>query len=187
MNLTYKILIAILLGIIPIISVQSQKYFSKKQKRLKEFHRNITVRFSDEIFVPFNFLIPFTIIPSFRFIIPILVFTILFSIFAHLLWRSKNNKKKITSHFFNSNSKKINTSGIIHFFYTIFQLTLIILFLTSTIISNIYHLQSAILLIFFITMIIFSKKINGSTQASDVFAGILGILALITRYTILFF
>ena len=183
MEFIYKSIIAILLALIPLASVGLQKYFSKKQNLLKEFHRHFTIRLSDELFMFFNLLLPFTLVSIHPLFTP-LAFSIIFSIIAHRFWGKANIKAKKSYHLFLKNSSKLSNAGYVHLFYTMFQLTLIILFLISPITSNLDYIQSFILFVFFMSIMLFSKHINSKTLKSDIAAGVIGISALIIRYLV---
>ena len=180
-----KIIIALLLTILPILSFSLQYYFSKKDNCLKALRNHGAVFYSDWLFVIFNLLFIYSVsLPTFSKFILVFVFSILANIVMHAYW-SKMPIEKEGSHMYHIKTRKLLRAGIVHFCFSIIQLALIILFLLSPIKNSLYFYESIVLGLFFLSFIPSSLKIHhGKLLITDLIACILGILTILVKILI---
>ena len=180
-----KLLIAVILAILPIISFFLQYNFSKKENCLKAIKKHVTVFYSDWIFVIFNILFVYSVsFTSIGGLILILIFSAIANIAMHIYW-SRLPIEEDGSHMYNSKTRKLLNAGKVHFLFSTIETALILTFLFSPTINKFYLYESAILGLYFLSYIPSSLKIhNGRLLISDLITCILGILAILIKLLI---
>ncbi len=179
-----KLLIALILVILPILSFTLQYYFSKKAGTLKALRKHGMVFYSDWIFLIFNPLLFYAIpIPSLQNLILFSLFSILVNIWLHFnLWLNVHIKEKKKAHMYDLINKKLSNAGIVHFLFSVVQLTLMLIFLFSPITNSLYFYEAAILCLFFLSIIPSSLRIHdGKLLKSDLFGSIFGVFCILIK------
>ena len=178
-----KIIIGLILAVIPIFSWCIQYYLSSKSGNLELFKNHIATYYLDWIFVIFNLFFAFSFIFSKNIFIYALIFSFIGNILIHIFWFRLHLKEKRPIYMFELKNKKILPAGIWHFFFSFFQLSLVLMFLFSSEDNAASYACLASLVAFFLLTIPSSRKIHGKVSMTDIPFLIMGsIIILIKLY-----
>lgn len=176
------LIIAILLACLQLVHALLEHYDSKKNKRIHLLKRHVTDYYLDWIFVPFNFLLLYSVSFNINILLIVSALAFLGNLIVHYYWFRIHTRLEASSYMFDSKKNKIHFSGYVHFLFSIIETILIIMFFFSSIISSLVYIEAILLLIYFSFLVIQSKKVNnGRFEYSDLVVCIVGIAALIVK------
>lgn len=178
----YKFLFSLILFLLPFISFYFQRFYSVKNKRLKEFNNHFMVKYIDFSFIPFNVVILYSIIPSFKQLGLVLVISSIFNYFMHRIWAKSNSIGKDNSHFFDKNEDYLNGAGLVHLAFSVIEVSLILLYLISSV-DNLFTLLSGVFLLFFAVGILVGSYFihNKKMDLIDILGSLILIILVILR------
>ncbi|MBW3020965.1 hypothetical protein KY334_06730 [Candidatus Woesearchaeota archaeon] len=153
------LLLGIIFALIPVFSYSLQKYLSKKENKFELFQKYLVFRYLDFLFIPFNFIILYVISFTLKSLLLAIVFGLMINLVFHLFW-GYFNVKKYESNFYNENSVLLNLSGEVHYLFSSFETTLMLLFLSNPIIGLTSYYLFMILLLFSFGEIYLSYLMN---------------------------
>jgi hypothetical protein len=176
------ILIGIILALLPVLNFFLTYWFSSKQGKLKFFKKHLTGFYNDWLFVPFNFLIVFTIAFSLKWSIALFLISLLLNLLIHKYYAKVIMKENNGSHFYDVALKKWTYSGFAHLVFSTIQTALILMFLAFSVKSYLTYIEGAVLIVFLSCMLVASKKThNGKFLDSDLVSVIIGIVLTLAK------
>jgi len=177
-----KIYIGLILALIPVLSWSLQYYLAQKQGILKLFKGHPSVYYLDFIFILFNFSFVFCFVFNKIIFFSSILGAIIGTIFIHLLWIKVHLNKKLPFYMFDIKTRRFTYAGIWHFFYCIFELTLVFLFLLSSLSNLFAYICLFLIFIFFIGTIPSSKYIHGKVSMTDIPFFIIGLVIILIKF-----
>ncbi|MGV8168723.1 MAG: hypothetical protein ACP5N3_01575 [Candidatus Nanoarchaeia archaeon] len=125
---------------------------SLRGKRLWFLKRNYAFLYIDWVFVPFNFLIAYSVVFSWKIFVISLIVTAVPTIILHNRWNKLNNVPKEIKYFVSENG--VSLEGKIHFVFMTLQAAIVLTVIFSRATSNYYLLMMLCLLIYFISYLL---------------------------------
>ena len=180
-----RLLIAIILGLLPLLSFILQHYFSKKEGRLREFKNHFQCYYLDWLFIPFGIIWIYIVNISFNTFLILLGISIILNSITHIYWKFAVIRNNESCHMFGKKIGKIGLSGIVHFFFSTIISALFLGFLFFSVKSSLTYLAGIIIVLFFLGGFISSKKIHGKIILSDLILIVLGIFVVLIKFLLL--
>lgn len=179
-----KLLISFILIAIPIIYQILTHILTSIRGELHLFKKHPTCYYTDWLFIPFNFLLAYTINANFQIFSMFFLMSLIINWIMHNYWFRIHTKEKKESFMYNIHLKKITPAGIVHFIFQSIQSTLIFIFLIYSTKSTITYIECGILLLFVLSSIPSSKKIHGKLIPSDLAYFIIASLIILAKIII---
>ena len=189
--------LGLILALIPVLNFIIQYFLSKKEKTLKPFKENLICYYLDFIFIPFNFILAYTLVFPLQKLWLFALIAVLINIFFHYAFWVRYEKESQRSYLFKARSKKITLSdaihakkmtsaGIMHFIFSTIQTFFILEFFFFSLTNIWMYFNLFILMLFFIGVFIFSSKMHKKILPESILTLVVGILALIAKLTLSF-
>ncbi len=174
----FKIILAIILGLYPIIHQLWTRFETKNKKSFNSYKNNPACFYLDWLFIPINVLIIFAVSWNYLWFCLILLASIAFNAGTHYFWSGFSNG-------FMFNKKGLSFAGKLHFIFSSIE-TLMIMYFLVFMLHNIYaHIILGTLVLFNIFLPYSSYKIfNGKPLKSDLIFSIVLFLVLVIRIII---
>jgi hypothetical protein len=179
-----KLFIAVVLGMLPVLSFILQYYFSKREKILNKFKNHFICYYLDWLLVPFGIIWPYVVHVSGGIIFLALGLSFILSIATHAFWYFLGKKDGERSYIFDFENRKLTGAGIVHFFFSIIEYAAVGLFLLFSTKSLLSVISGIILIVFILGLIPGSKRIHGKITLSDALIVILGALIILIKLLI---
>jgi len=176
-----EILISILFALIHPLFYSMQYYFSKQEGRLDLFKKHPNCTRLDFIFVFFNLFLIQTLNISWGLFLIFIVVSFMGGLVIYSHWARVSLNEREEEFMYNLKTKKVTKAGIVHFIFQTIQASLILAFFLSTLKSNFVYLECILLTIFFLRLVINSKKIHGKILWSDAILAVLGVILIILK------
>ena len=175
-----------ILALIPVLNFIIQYFLSKKEKVLRSFNKNLICHSLDFIFIPFNFLLAYTLtFPLQEFWLFVLI-AFLLNILAHCAYWLRYKRSFRRSYMFTKKPKKMTFAGIIHFIFSTIQTFFILEFFFFSLTNMWMYFNLFILMLFFIGVFIFSSKMHKKILPEAIWTLAVGIGALIIKIVLSF-
>ena len=173
--------LGLILALLPVLNFIIQYFFAKKEKVLRPFNKNLICHSLDFIFIPFNFLLAYTLVFPLQKFWLFAIIAFLLNILAHCAYWLRYKRSFRRSYMFTKKPKKMTSSGIIHFIFSTIQTFLVLEFFFFSLTNLYMYFNLFILMLFFIGIIIFSSKMHKKILPEAVLISVVGILALIVK------
>jgi hypothetical protein len=151
----------LLLALLPIVQFVSLYIISKYRNTLHHLWNLYAVTVLDWVFVPFNYLVSYSITFSFTLFSIFLLVSIVPVILINIQWKNMKNKPKETKYF--TTKDGMTPEGWIHLIFMMLQLSIVLTVIFSRAIYPYYlYLMLCILayLIGYLSFIVFVRKVR---------------------------
>jgi len=177
-----RILVGILLALIPVINFCLAYHFSRQEGKLHRFRNHFTFYYADWLFVLFNFLFVFAVRGDYYWAFVLALFSIVCAFIMNIIWFAHHRKTKNEGHMYNFKTRRLTRAGLTHAIYLPIQLFLIIYFVFFSI-NNIFSFANLVILLpYFLSYPLTSKRMHGRFIFTDLFAFVLGLGVLLIKF-----
>jgi hypothetical protein len=149
---------AILLGLIPVLNFCLSYYLAKKSGRLALLGKNYALTYLDWLFVPFNFLLLYSIYLSPVIFLVSLAISAAGNLHVHLRWL-KIRQKPVETRFF-SRGNSPNTLWSLHLVFSTIQAALVLTSFFSRAVSADYYLLMLPLFLYLLSYILIIRYVR---------------------------
>ena len=176
-----KIFVGILLALLPVINFCLAYHFSRQEGKLHKFRNHFTFYYADWLFVPFNFLFVFAVRVDHYWALVLGLVSIVCSFIMNIIWFAHHRKTKNEGHMYNFKTRRLTRAGLTHAIYLPIQLFLILYFVIFSI-NNIFSLINLVVLLpYFLSYPLTSKKMHGKFVFTDLVVFIFGLAVLLVK------
>jgi len=179
-----KYLFVFILMSLPFFSWFGQYYFSRKHSLLGSFKKHWTCYRGDWIFVVINGLFLFSVQIS-SLIIYFAIISLFINLYTHYAWGKHHPENNAGMHLYSSGTTHINGSGMIHFFFSAIEMTLLFSVFFLEPIKPFIYLELIFVFIFGTFASYGAYKINNGVTKMDAAAALTIFLLSIAKFALL--
>lgn len=175
------IYLGIILAFVPVISFLLKYYLSSKSRELKLFRSHPTCFYDDWLFILLNFLWPYVVNASFAYVLLSFLLSVALYFVITRSWVDEHRKENKPIYNINIKSRKLSPAGFVGLAFFIFESTLLLSFIFSTVNSIFAYIECSVLILFLLAGIPSSIKIHGKLSKTDLAVTILCIFVIILK------